>query len=169
MSRHKRRAGFTVLELVIFLAALIVLVIIAGPRLIGALEREREPVTLEIIDSVPDIVATGSVEELAVRVVNRKGDPVTNRRVEFLSSAATDSLVPARPSTDTTGIAHVSWRIGIDPGDRTLRVVVHGTKLETQIATQAIVAPEPLSEEPEENQPALPPAPASEEEPNVSR
>lgn len=166
MSRHHRRAGFSVLELMIFLAALIVLVIIAGPRLVRSLEREREPVTIEIVDSVPRTVATGSVESLAVRVMNRKGDPVTNRRVEFLSSAATDSLVPARPNTDTTGVAHVSWRIGADPGDRTLRVVVQGTKLETQFATQAVAASESPFEEPEEPQPAVPPA-APVEEPDV--
>lgn len=166
MSRHHRRAGFSALELIIFLAALIVLVVIAGPRLVGSLEREREPVTIEIVDSVPGTVATGSVEALAVRVRNRKGDPVTNRRVEFLSSAATDSLVPARPNTDTAGVAHVSWRIGADPGDRTLRVVVHGTNLETQLATEAVTAPEPPSEEPEEAQLTAPPA-SSVEEPDV--
>ncbi len=166
MIRHHSRAGFSVLELIIFLAALIVLAIIAGPRLVGSLQREREPVTIEIVDSVPATVAAGSVEALAIRVMNRKGDPVANRRVEFLSSAATDSLVPARPSTDTNGVAQVSWRIGADPGDRTLRVVVHGTKLETQLATEAVAAPEPPSEEPEEPQPTVPPSPP-EEEPHV--
>ncbi len=135
MFSRTRRGGFSVVELVIFLAALFVLVAIAAPRLVRSIGHDREPAALEVLDSLPSAVAPGSTEAIAVRVVDRRGEPVRGRRLEVLSSTAADSVAPARPHTDTAGIARLTWRAAAEQGSRTLRVAVPGTAIEARLST----------------------------------
>lgn len=151
MHSATRRAGFSVIELVVFLAAMIVLVAIAAPRLLRTLERERAPTAIEVVDSLSAPVAPGASEELAVRVLDRRGEPVRGRRLDVVSSAAGDSVAPTRAQTDSSGVARFTWSPGPEQGSRTLRITVPGTSLEARIAGMVdapVPATAPEGEEP---------------------
>jgi Tfp pilus assembly protein FimT len=143
--RRQRRAGFSAIELVVFLSAFVVLIAIAAPRLIGKFEQERGPASIVVVDSVSSPLAVGSSATVAVRVLSARGEPVRGHRVDFASSAAADSIAPAHVRTDTAGVAQAGWLMRGEPGARTLTASVRGSELEVRFSAEAVAADAPDS------------------------
>jgi hypothetical protein len=133
----RRRAGLTVIELLIIIVIICILAVIVWPRLRsrGALPEAARIVRVVGPDSA--VLAADSAE-VVVRVEDREGRPVRGADVEFTVASGVGSVDPTHVQSDSAGLASVIWRFGADSGSNRLSARVRATPAaQLEIAVRA--------------------------------
>lgn len=84
------------------------------------------PASASKITDVPATAIAGSANPIAVRVTDAAGNPVPAVAVTFAATAGGGSITPGNATTDATGIASASYRIGDVVGTNTATATVAG-------------------------------------------
>ncbi|HEX9395311.1 MAG TPA: prepilin-type N-terminal cleavage/methylation domain-containing protein [Burkholderiales bacterium] len=122
-----KRAGFTLIELMVVLAIIATLLTIAAPRYLGSLDRSKEAVLKEDLFQVRDAIAKyhgdkgrypESLETLAAERYLRKVpvDPLTDSSLTWLTVAPVEpeqsgvyDLRSGAPGRASDGTAYADW------------------------------------------------------------
>ena len=122
-----KRAGFTLIELMVVLAIIATLLSIAAPRYVGSLERSKEAVLKEDLYQLRDAIGKyygdkgrypESLEALAAERYLRRVpvDPITDSSLTWLMVAPVDAesrgvfdVRSGAPGRSSDGSAYVDW------------------------------------------------------------
>jgi len=122
-----KRAGFTLIELMVVLAIIATLLSIAAPRYVGSLERSKEAVLKEDLYQLRDAIGKyygdkgrypESLEALAAERYLRRVpvDPITDSSLTWLMVAPADpesrgvfDVRSGAPGRSSDGSAYVDW------------------------------------------------------------
>ena len=126
MTRPSRRRGASIVDLVIAIVIIGILIAIIYPRLKPKAAAAGTPARLAWVSRPDSAVNGGDSAEVAVRVEDSTGRPISGVAVEFLTSAGSSVVSPEAATTDAAGVVPVTWRFGAGPGRATLTARVRG-------------------------------------------
>jgi len=97
------------------------------------------PAAVEAVDGESQHANAGTPlpQQVVVRVLSRKGRPVSGATVRFRGADGTGSAEPATATSDNQGRARIRWTLGDMPGIQHLLVTVDGADSSMTIAAEA--------------------------------
>ncbi|MBP7621097.1 MAG: hypothetical protein KA745_09035 [Gemmatimonadales bacterium] len=81
--------------------------------------------------------------EVAVRLVDQRGDPVAGATINFASTESGAVAEPNRAVTDAEGVARTAWRLGYGIGSQSLAATVAGAEIPAANFTAAAASQSP--------------------------
>lgn len=126
MTRPGRQRGVSIVDLVIAIVIIGILISIIYPRLKPKAAAAGAPARLAWVSRPDSAVNGGDSAEVAVRVEDATGRPLSGVAVEFQTTAGSSAVSPAAATTDAAGVVPVTWRFGGDPGRVMLTARVRG-------------------------------------------
>lgn len=81
--------------------------------------------------------------ELAVRLVDQRGDPVAGATINFASTESGAVAEPSSAVTDAEGVARTAWRLGSGIGSQSLAATVAGAEIPAANFTAAAASQSP--------------------------
>ena len=115
MRRQAARSGFTIVEMLIIVVIVGILITIAYPYFARRSRGDHLPARLSWVAGPDSAVSPGAVKALAVRVEDDAGQPVAVVVVDFESGSGA-SIIRSTATSDSTGMAPVSWHFASDTG-----------------------------------------------------
>jgi hypothetical protein len=107
----------------------------------------RPPAALQLVNTDSLTAAAGSMlaDSVRIRVVNRRGEPVSGSVVEFVPEAEAGTVEPGSALTDATGTARAMWTLGVRPGVQHVRVRISGSSVPALRLTAVATVPRNLT------------------------
>jgi hypothetical protein len=107
----------------------------------------RPAAALQLVNADSLTAAAGSMlgDSVRIRVVNRRGEPVSGSVVEFVPESEAGTVEPGNVVTDATGSARAMWTLGVRPGVQHARVRISGSNVPPLRLTAVATEPRSLN------------------------